>query len=227
MQDDAMQALIVDDDVVSRMALVDLLATYGVAAPAEAADGAIAWDLLEQGLRPAICFCDVHMPRMNGIGLLERMKAHPVLSRVPFVLVSSASDRDTVRHAVALGAVGYILKPLHAAEARVHLDRIFRHAPDPLAEDPQATMARLQIGRARLGAYLSAFGEQLAAGVDGSPGQVAAFAAGCSTLGLWRCAALFEALHGAAPARVQQVLDDTAQAVACQLVRLHATGEAA
>ena len=115
-----MKALIVDDEAVSRMALVELLSSYGIDNLAEAGDGEAAWRLLEEGLRPAICFCDVRMPRMSGIGLLERMKADPRLAAVPFVLVSSASDRDTVLQAVTLGAVGYILKPLHAAEARAH-----------------------------------------------------------------------------------------------------------
>src|SRR5436305_15021572 len=109
-----MKALVVDDDIVSRMALMDLLSVYGIFELIEAEDGEVAWALLEAGLRPVICFCDVRMPRMSGIGLLQRMKALPALSDVPFVLVSSASDRETVLQAVKLGAVGYILKPLHA-----------------------------------------------------------------------------------------------------------------
>ena len=113
-----MKALVVDDDIVSRMALMDLLSAYGVLELVEADDGAAAWALLEQGLRPEICFCDVRMPRMSGIDLLQRMKADATLATVPFVLVSAASDRDTVLQAVTLGAVGYILKPLHAVEAR-------------------------------------------------------------------------------------------------------------
>jgi two-component system chemotaxis response regulator CheY len=116
-----MKALVVDDDVVSRMALTDLLSVYGLFDLVEAADGEEAWAMLAGGLRPVICFCDVRMPRMSGIALLEKMKQHESLGDVPFVLVSSASDRDTVLQAVKLGAVGYILKPLHAADARAHL----------------------------------------------------------------------------------------------------------
>jgi two-component system chemotaxis response regulator CheY len=230
-----MKALIVDDDIVSRMALVDLLSAYGMVDLAEAEDGAAAWRLLEEGLRPAICFCDVRMPRMTGIDLLERMKADPALAEVPFVLVSSASDRDTVLQAVTLGAVGYILKPLHAAEARAHLDKIFRITLDKLAEDPAATLARLHIGAERLAAYLAAFGEQLASArsdLAAAPGadvddstrrRLDGLHAGCVTLGLWQCAAqLDRARAGAGPEEVGRVLADTGDAVASQLHRLRA-----
>src|ERR1700712_3827619 len=102
-----MKALVVDDDIVSRMALIDLLSVYGIFELVEAEDGEAAWALFEAGLRPVTCFCAVTMPRMSGIDLLQRMKATPALRELPFVLVSSASDRDTVLQAVRLGAVGY------------------------------------------------------------------------------------------------------------------------
>ena len=226
-----MKALIVDDDIVSRMALVDLLSAYGMVDLAEAEDGAAAWRLLEQGLRPAICFCDVRMPRMTGIDLLERMKADAALAEVPFVLVSSASDRDTVLQAVTLGAVGYILKPLHAAEARAHLDKIFRITLDRLAEDPAATLARLHIGAERLAAYLAAFGEQIAGArsdiaalpAGGALRRIDGLHAGCVTLGLWQCAAQIEgARRSASPEQIEHVLAGTGEAVASQLHRLRA-----
>jgi two-component system chemotaxis response regulator CheY len=192
-----MKALVVDDDIVSRMALMDLLSAYGVLELVEADDGAAAWSLLEQGLRPEICFCDVRMPRMSGIDLLQRMKADATLATVPFVLVSAASDRDTVLQAVTLGAVGYILKPLHAVEARAHLDKIFKVTLAKLAEDPTATMARLNIGAERLQAYLNAFSSQLEAarnalgtvGAADGRTRVDALHHGCMTLGLWQAAA--------------------------------------
>ena len=82
-----MTALVVDDDVVSRMALADLLSGLlsgsGVFGLAEAEDAEAAWKLLEGGLAPAICFCDVLMPRKSGIDLLARMTLRPALAAVP------------------------------------------------------------------------------------------------------------------------------------------------
>lgn len=227
-----MKALVVDDDIVSRMALMDLLSAYGVLELVEADDGAAAWSLLEQGLRPEICFCDVRMPRMSGIDLLQRMKADATLATVPFVLVSAASDRDTVLQAVTLGAVGYILKPLHAVEARAHLDKIFKVTLARLAEDPPATMARLNIGAERLQAYLNAFASQLAAArsalatagaVDGRT-RVDALHHGCMTLGLWQAAAGLDLARKGVfdTARIDQALAAIELAVLRQQARARA-----
>ena len=235
-----MKALIVDDDVVSRIALMDLLSVYGIFDMIEADDGAAAWELLEQGLRPLICFCDVRMPRMSGIALLERMKSDPRLAEVPFVLVSSASDRDTVLQAVTLGAVGYILKPLHEGEARAHLEKIFRITLDKLAEDPQATLKRLNIGAERLATYLNGFGGQVAQSREEIKKQLQAGAVpdarkridllhtGCMTLGLWNAAARIDATRNAAPdsARIGAAIDVVGEAVDSQLRRLQGSSAA-
>jgi two-component system chemotaxis response regulator CheY len=202
-----MKALVVDDDVVSRIALMDLLAAYNVFELEQAEDGEQAWQMLEAGLRPVICFCDVRMPRMSGIDLLQKLKTNPALADMPFVLVSSASDRDTVLTAVKLGAIGYILKPLDADAAKAHLDKIFRLTLDKLAENPVATMKRLNINAARLTAYLVAFQAQLAVGrteiavmVDNGDSANAKLRldtlnTGCVTLGLWHVSSLIEALR--------------------------------
>ncbi len=237
-----MQALVVDDDIVSRMALVDLLSAYGVFDLVEAEDGAAAWALLQEGLRPVICFCDVRMPRMSGIDLLQKMKAEPALAALPFVLVSSASDRDTVLQAVTLGAVGYILKPLHAADARAHLEKIFRITLDKLAEDPLATAQRLNIGSERLQAYLAAFGEQLVVGrrelaalLDAGNHEHArmridAIHTGCLTLGLWQGACALDAVRAGRGlgdgAQLDVALAAVADAVRRQSNRMRASGAA-
>lgn len=233
-----MKALIVDDDVVSRMALMDLLSVYGVFDLLEAQDGAAAWAMLEDGLRPTICFCDVRMPRMSGIDLLQRVKSTPAMAALPFVLVSSASDRDTVLQAVKLGAVGYILKPLQAAEARAHLEKIFTVTLDKLAENPLVTLKRLNIGPDRLNAYLAAFQQQLGS-VKGEIEALLARGAGaeatlridtahtgCMTLGLWQAAALLDTVRvGVLDAdKVSAALAEVGEALARQSSRARAGG---
>ena len=229
-----MKALVVDDDIVSRMALVELLSVYGVFDLVEAEDGEAAWTLLEAGLRPVICFCDVRMPRMSGIDLLKKMKSCADLAMLPFVLVSSASDRETVLQAVTLGAVGYILKPLHAADARAHLEKIFRLTLDKLAEDPVATCARLNIGTERLQAYFEAFGVQLEAGraelealqaagnTRDAELRIDAFHTGCITLGLWQAAAVLDAARAGVGDSNRAAIESALDALRRQAARLRA-----
>ena len=231
-----MKALVVDDDIVSRMALMDLLSVYGLFDLMEAEDGEAAWMLLEGGLRPVIVFCDVRMPRMSGIDLLQRMKGTPSLGDVPFVLVSSASDRETVLQAVKLGAVGYILKPLQQADARAHLEKIFKVTLDKLAENPASTLKRLNIGPDRLAAYLGAFHEQLgtatgelgrmldAGAAADAKARLDSIHTGCMTLGLWHVAALLDTVRtGVIDAdRVVEVLAEVLDAVSRQASRVKA-----
>jgi two-component system, chemotaxis family, chemotaxis protein CheY len=236
-----MKVLVVDDDVIARMALIDLLSDYAMFDLLEADDGQSAWTLLEDGLRPVICFCDVRMPRMSGIDLLQKIKEHPAMATLPVVLVSSASDRDTVLQAVQLGAVGYILKPLHPADARAHLEKIFKLTVDKLIEPPAATMRRLNIGTDRLRAYLKAFGEQveltraeLGPLLDAGRGadcvlRIEAMHNGCMTLGLWQAAEQFKrAREGVFDSvRIEQALAAAADCAARQTRRAAAAPGAA
>lgn len=231
-----MKALVVDDDIVSRMALMDLLAGYNMFELVEAEDGEAAWLLLEGGLRPAIVFCDVRMPRMSGIDLLARIKDSEHLKELPVVLVSSASDRETVLQAVKLRAVGYILKPLQPVDARAHLDKVFKSLSlDRVAETPAATLKRLNISPERLSAYLVAFHDQLEvaevelvrrleAGADDEVRtRLDALRTACMTLGLWQAASQLDGLRHAKlldATGIVEMVADVKQTVKVQAARL-------
>ena len=228
-----MKVLVVDDDVVSRMVLMHLIDSCGKFDIVEAEDGADAWQQLEEGLRPAICFCDLRMPRLSGMELLQRVKGHPGLGAMPFVLVTSANDKDTVQEATEAGAAGYIVKPFQADQVRVHLSTFLDQAAgvyEHKAEDPATTLRRLGINAERLLVYLSGFQNQLnAAGADleallGKGQQQEAQArierlhAGCVTLGLDGAADTLKALASGSLASdaVQAALADVQRAVSHQ-----------
>ena len=221
-----MKVLVVDDDVVSRMVLMHLIDSCGKFDIVEAEDGADAWRQLLDGLRPAICFCDLRMPNMSGMELLQHVKGHAGLEGMPFVLVTSASDKDTLQEATQAGAAGYIVKPFQAEQVRVHLGGFLDPAGHQ-AEDPAATSRRLGINADRLLVYLSGFHNQLAAasgdldallakgGQQEAQARIDRLHAGCVTLGLDGAAA---ALKGFAPGRlsieaIQAVLSDVMRAV--------------
>lgn len=99
--------LLVDDDrlVLSTLALGLGRAGYRTVT-AESADDAEAY--LAGGERPDLAILDVRMPGSSGLELGERLRA---LDRVPFMLLSAYSDRETVERATASGALGYVVKP--------------------------------------------------------------------------------------------------------------------
>ena len=227
-----MNVMVVDDDVVSRMVLMHLVDSCGRYDITEAADGQDAWDQLQAGLRPGVLFCDLRMPRMSGLELLERLRADDAYSAMPFILVTSSTDSATLDQATALGVSGLIVKPFQAGQVKVHL-AAFSDPPEGWehrAEAPAATLARLRIDARRLLAYLGGFHAQLTA----ASGDIDAMAArgepeaarerierlhkGCVTLGLAGAADAFDALGPRAleGEQVHAVLLDAVRAVLAQ-----------
>ena len=244
-----MNVLVVDDDVVSRMVLMHLIDGCGAFEIVEAEDGEDAWTQLAGGLRPAICFCDLRMPHLSGMELLQRIKAVPVLAPMPFVLASSAGDHDTLAQAAGLGAAGHLLKPFEGGQVRAHLAALLAGtvggaAPTAAAaptEAVAATLARLGIDAARLLAYLDGLQGQLGAAsaalagtIDGTidggwradaHARLTRLQVGCRTLGLDGAARALGVcaavgLASLDAARVAAALAEAAQAVTQQTAAL-------
>ena len=83
----------------------------------EASDGAAAL-MTAETLPPDLIFLDLHMPEMNGLQMLERMRATPGLKDVPVVLLTSSRDADVVTQAARYGVKDYLSKPARPASIR-------------------------------------------------------------------------------------------------------------
>jgi two-component system chemotaxis response regulator CheY len=238
-----MKVLVVDDDVVSRMVLMHLIDSCGKFDIVEAEDGGDAWRQLQAGLRPAICFCDLRMPNLSGMELLQHVKSHPELAAMPFVLVTSATEQDTVQAATESGAAGYIVKPFQAEQVRIHLVKFLDQAAsgyEHKAEAPAATLRRLGINAERLLVYLSGFHNQLVAAGGEIEAMLATGArhdalarlerlhAGCATLGLDGAADALKALapDGLSTDAVRAALADVLRAVEQQSALMRQAGAA-
>ncbi|MFT6029005.1 MAG: two-component system chemotaxis response regulator CheY [Oleiphilaceae bacterium] len=202
-----MQIIVVDDDAVSRFALVDLMQVMGFADILQFHDGQQAWDFLQSNPMPVLCCCDVRMPNMSGIELLEKIRMDTVLSNLNFVLITSGSDRDTVQKAIMLNVGGYIVKPFNSDGATEKIKEILSKYWKNIAEDPRATAKRLSIPADKLKTYFGAFNAQLenfmadVGSTDASSVEainhnekIDAMQTGCLTLGLWHSAKELEKL---------------------------------
>jgi len=218
--------LIVDDDVVSRMVLMHLVDSCADAEITEAEDGQDAWDRMQAGLRPAIVFCDLRMPRMSGMELLRRVRAEPGLAETIFVLVTSATDHDTVEQARDYGVSGYLVKPFQPGDVTAQM--ALTRGPED-SEPPMATMQRLGISRERLLVYVGGLQSQLqAAGGEfdalfaradqaGVVTRLEKLEQGCATLGLHGAVrALAQARSGACDAPAVRAALETTQRVVAQ-----------
>ncbi|NUP98713.1 MAG: response regulator [Armatimonadetes bacterium] len=60
---------------------------------------------------PALIMLDLNMPKMDGREALVELKAHPHLSHIPVVVVTTSRSEDDVKRCYQLGASSYIRKP--------------------------------------------------------------------------------------------------------------------
>ncbi len=102
--------LIVDDSITVRelLSLTFSKAGYRVE---QARDGQEAWDKLRSGLPCDIVFCDIEMPRCDGLELLSRIQKNPDLNDLPIAMLTSRGADKHRQMAIQLGASGYFTKP--------------------------------------------------------------------------------------------------------------------
>jgi chemosensory pili system protein ChpA (sensor histidine kinase/response regulator) len=102
--------LIVDDSITVRelLSLTFHKAGYRVE---QARDGQEAWDKLRSGLPCDLIFCDIEMPRCDGLELLSRIHQDGTLNHLPVAMLTSRGADKHRKMAVELGASGYFTKP--------------------------------------------------------------------------------------------------------------------
>ena len=112
-----MKILIVDDEELTRTGILSSIDwdSLGIDQVLLADDGL---NGLEQARlhRPEIILCDVRMPRMDGIAMLERLEG--ILPDSVPIFMSGYSDKEYLKAAIRLRAVNYIEKPIDPAEVR-------------------------------------------------------------------------------------------------------------
>jgi chemosensory pili system protein ChpA (sensor histidine kinase/response regulator) len=102
--------LIVDDSITVRSLLSITFEKAGYRVE-EARDGKEAWEKMKSGLPCDIVFCDIEMPRMDGLELLSRMQKDSVLCELPIAMLTSRGADRHRQMAYSLGAKGYFTKP--------------------------------------------------------------------------------------------------------------------
>ena len=102
--------LIIDDSATVRQQVRAALANNGFQIY-EAADGIEGLEAISANEDLAAVFCDVNMPRMGGIQMLEIAKARGKLPALPIVMLTTEGQPALVQQAKAFGAKGWIVKP--------------------------------------------------------------------------------------------------------------------
>ena len=108
------RALVVDDSLAMRKQLAQALQRMG-GDPVEAQDGADAWRRL-QHTPVDIILTDINMPLLDGLKLTGLVRAGGRHQRTPIVVITTEAAEADRRRAEALGANGYLVKPVQSQQ---------------------------------------------------------------------------------------------------------------
>lgn len=61
---------------------------------------------------PKVILLDIKMPKVNGIEVLQRVKADPYMRAIPVVMLTSSAEDPDIKKCYELGANSYIVKPV-------------------------------------------------------------------------------------------------------------------
>ncbi len=109
--------LVVDDSKSIRYHLNEILQKhFPVEKVVQAGDGVEAWEIL-QNEKFDLVLSDWNMPNMNGDELLYKVRGNEATKGVPFILLTTRNDKDSVITAIQAGTTDYLVKPFDETEA--------------------------------------------------------------------------------------------------------------
>ena len=119
------RVLVVDDDyMVARVHSAFVERTPGFTVVGTAHDGARALAAVRE-LQPDLVLLDVYMPDMTGLEVLRQLRGSSgPESAVDVLLVTAASDVESVRRALHGGVASYLIKPFHYDALRERLEHV-------------------------------------------------------------------------------------------------------
>ncbi|OON41425.1 two-component system response regulator [Izhakiella australiensis] len=124
MTDKNLRFLVVDDFNTMRRIVRNLLKELGFNNVEEAEDGADALNKLRASSFDFV-ISDWNMPNMDGLQLLQTIRADGTLSKLPVLMVTAEAKKENIIAAAQAGASGYVVKPFTAATLEEKLGKIF------------------------------------------------------------------------------------------------------
>src|SRR5450432_4872369 len=120
------RVLVVDDNRTNRRILEGMLKLWGMKA-VSVDSGEVALAQLaaarEAGEPYGLILTDMHMPKMDGFTLIERIRQRPELSAAVIMMLTSAGHRGDAARCQELGISAYLLKPIRQSELREAIAR--------------------------------------------------------------------------------------------------------
>lgn len=122
--DTTTRALIVDDEIVLRQVLSEILSEDFKVVEA-ASDGNSALKMLES-FDPDIILTDINMPGMSGIDFIRKVRSTG--NNVPVIFITARGEKDVMLNAIRLGAGDFLEKPFEIDDVKLSVHRVLQIA---------------------------------------------------------------------------------------------------
>src|ERR1700676_2013801 len=143
------KVLIADDNRTNRRILEGMLKRWEMN-PTSVEEGEMALVALSSALEERapykLILTDMHMPKMDGFGLIERIRQRPELSPAVIMMLTSAGHPGDAARCQELGVAAYLLKPIRQSELREAIARVLG-AKEQKGAIPLVTRNSLQDAR--------------------------------------------------------------------------------
>jgi CheY-like chemotaxis protein len=138
-ENEKLRVLVVDDEPTLRLGFAYAL-TSRTSSVETAATGRQALDKIAE-IRFDIMILDLRMPEMDGIGVIETLRAER--NSIPIVLCSAAFHAGAALRAIRCGVVDFLLKPVRPIDLRQVLEFVLRPNQTPF----QQAMKAIRLGK--------------------------------------------------------------------------------
>jgi len=135
--------LMIDDDALVTEIIGTVLRNHGFRFES-AADG---FEGLEKArdLRPDLILLDISMPRMDGFQACRKLKEDPGNRRIPVVMLTASSERQSRIQALESGANDFLSKPVDSTELVVRVNNLLKSKRDQDTLEEQGRALEQQV----------------------------------------------------------------------------------
>lgn len=124
MVDKNIKILVVDDFPTMRRIVRNLLKELEFVNVDEAEDGSVGLEKVKSG-NYGLVVSDWNMPNMDGLAMLQAIRADPRLAKLPVLMVTAEAKKENIIAAAQAGANGYVVKPFTAVTLEEKITKIF------------------------------------------------------------------------------------------------------
>lgn len=120
---DQLRVMVVDDMSTSRGVITQALDAFGIRNVASTSDGPSALKALATA--PVhLVISDFNMPQMDGLQLLQQLRAGPKTKGVGFILITGKADKDIIDQGRKLGMNNFLKKPFDPNDLRSCIEAV-------------------------------------------------------------------------------------------------------